>query len=235
MGRSLTILPLACGTLVLLATLGSCTTVNRFGSYHVENAKLAASLQVPPEPRLDVNYSVYFDANNPIGSAMSIGTNIAKAASATQAEARMRDALDAVNVPNIVLDESSRACARAMDSRLVETRRSSDFLLDLEIREYGINAESGNGAVYLRMSLVARVYETKSGELVWRRNISVNDRASPSMFNAFDVVGNVVTAGVLSNMTTDQLERGFERLASESARSVARTLERDLYSKRYNR
>jgi hypothetical protein len=214
--------------------LASCTTINRLDRYRIEDATLATDMRVPPAATLDINYSVHIDSKNPIVTALSVGTTIIKASEASRAEAAMREALTGVDVPGIILGETSRACASALDARLVSGRgQKADYILDLDIREYGIKASSPGSAVSLHLRMVATLSHNRSGDIVWRRNISVDDPAMPQMFGVGHIVGDIVTAGVLSSLTVEQLEEGFRQLALESARSVARRLERDLYKARY--
>lgn len=221
------------GFVCVVLVLASCTTVNRLDRHRIQGATISANLRVPPEPKFDVHYVVRFDSRNPVGTALSIGSNIAMAAEASRAESRMRDALYSINIPDIVLGESYSACASALDARKVYRKYDADYLLDLEIREYGIRADSPRGAVSMVMRLSARLYHNRSGELVWRRDVSVDNRAAPHMFGIGNVFGNVVTASVLADLSTREIADGFERLAVESSKSLARKLERDLYSVRY--
>lgn len=214
--------------------LASCTTVNRLNRHSIENATIAANLRVPPEPRLAVSYSIVFDSRNPIGTALSIGSNIAVAAQASRVDNRMREALLSIDVPRIVLDETYSAASKALDARMVSRKYQADYLLDVDVREYGIRADSPRGAVRLYMRMTARLYHNRSGELVWRRNVSFEDRASPTMFGFGDIFGNVVTAGALSELSTQAIADGFEQLAMQSSRELARKLERDLYEVRYH-
>lgn len=213
--------------------LASCTTVNNLDKYRIEDASLAADMRVPPEPTLAIDYSVRIDSKNPIGTALSVGTTIIKASEAQKAEALMREALQNVDLPAIVLKESSQWCASALDARLAGRGQKADYLLDLDIREYGIQASSPGSAVSLHMRLTATLFHNRSGEIVWRRNIQVDDPASPQMFGVGHIVGNIVTAGALANLSVPQLEDGFENLALESARSIVRRLERDFYRAKY--
>lgn len=214
--------------------LASCATVNHLDRYSIENATIAANLRVPPEPRLNVSYSVVFDSNNPIGTALSIGSNIAVAAQASQVKERMREALMSVDVPRIVLDETYSAASKALDARRVSRKYQADYLLDIEVRQYGIRADSPRGAVRLYMRMTARLYHNRSGELVWRRNASFEEHASPRMFGFGHIIGNVVTASALSELSTQAIADGFEQLALQSSRTLARKLERDLYRARYH-
>jgi len=53
------------------------------------------------------------------------------------------------------------------------------------------------------------------------------------MFASGHIIGNIVTAGVLSSLTVEELEEGFRALCFESARSLTRRLERDFYRASY--
>ncbi len=213
--------------------LASCATVNHLDEYDVENATVAGAMRVPPDPSVQVSYWVEVHRRSPLLTWLSIGSTIAAAGQGQAAEGRMHEALRAVDLPSIILDRGLTSCAQALDARKVRDRRDADFLLDFDIREYGIRATSPLGSVMLRVRLVAALYHTEGREIVWRREIEVNDPATPVMFGLGSIVGNVVTAEALAELSTPALEAGFERLADSAARSVARTLEDDLYAVRY--
>ena len=87
--------------------------------------------------------------------------------------------------------------------------------------------------VALRIRLTVSLYDTRGRGLVWRRELSVHDDASPAMFGLGPVVGNMVTASALSELSVDELTDGFTALGHSTARSVARLLREDLISARY--
>jgi hypothetical protein len=219
----------------LLLAVSSCVTVNKFDEYQVEGTDLAADMRVPPEPEIESDYFVTIDNDNPIGTVLSVGTTIAKASEVNRATDRMREALDIVDVPGIVFEQTFVGAAQALEARMVEDRRSADLFLDIEIREYGISAGSSGGHVALEIKVQARLVHVPTGELIWRRNINRDDEASPYMFGVGGSAGNVVTAAVLSEMTTEEMAQGFERLANSLAREIAREMEDDLYDARYGK
>jgi len=190
-------------------------------------------MRLPPEPKLDVNYFIHADSSNPIATVLNIGTNFAKAASAEGAEGKLRRALVTVNVPVIVLKETFYGSSKALSTRMVDEVSKADYLLDLEIKEYGIHASSPGGSVKLRIETTARIYDNRSQELVWRRTRTQTSDASPQMFGLGPTIGNVLAAAALSNLTEEQLVTGFTNLAKESSREISRRLERDLYEVRY--
>jgi ABC-type uncharacterized transport system auxiliary subunit len=221
----------ACASLAAL--LASCATVNRLDGRDFQGATLAADMQTPPDPRVDVRYDVTLNNRNPVYSALSVMTNLAKAGQAEKASEAMRGALASVDVPDILLQESYAACAAALDAEMEHQGARADYMLVLSIRDWGIWAHSYGSAVSLHLRLTAGLYRSAAGELIWRRDFTVNEPASPAMFGLGQIVGNMVTATVLSEMSEENLARGFTELARRSAQSVARQLEKDLSSARY--
>jgi ABC-type uncharacterized transport system auxiliary subunit len=221
------------GVLALALVLASCQTVNKLDTASFEGATLAADMQTPPAPRLDIRYDITLDSRNPVYSTLSVMTNIAKAGQAHKAENAMREALSSVDVPSIILDKAYVACAAALRAQYEKQETRADYLLLLSIHDWGIEATSPGTAVTLHIRLTASLFRNQGGDVIWRRNFTVNDPASPEMFGLGQIVGTMVTATVLSNMTAQQLADGFEELARRSARSVAKHLQSDLRSARY--
>jgi len=228
------VLSRAAAAAAVLLLLGSCATTNRLDRYRVENEPLMASMRVPPPPTMDIDYSVWVDSKNPIGTALRVGTTILKASEAEKARAVMLEALSAVDVPAILLAETSQSVSTALRARLVDRAQKAEYRLDLAIHEYGIRAPSWASAVSLHLSLTPSLYHDRDGKIVWRRkNVTVDVPASPQMFGAGQIAGDIITAAVLSTLTVEQLEEGFRLLALESARAVLGLLERDFYRARY--
>lgn len=219
--------------LVACAAFLSCTSVNHLDRYQFGGRTLAANMRLPPEPELDVFYFIHADSKFPFAAVLNIGTNFAKAATAGEAEGKMRRALVSVNVPVIVLKETFYGSSTALATRMTDAPEAADYLLDLEINEYGIHADSPNGAVKLRIKTTARLYEQRARELVWRRTMTQSSDASPEMFGLGPTIGNVLAATALADMSEEELAVGFRNLAKESAREMSRRLEKDLYDVRY--
>ncbi len=224
------------GLVLLAAAAVGCTTVNKFDEYRVEGATVAVTMRKPPLPTLDVGYNLTLDPKDQLRTALSIGTTLIKAYEASKIEPLMNEALTTVDVPTIVQREAYTACLAALDAISDGSRFGADYLLDLDIREYGIDADSPWGAVSLNIRLTAQLFHNSSGELVWRRDFSIKKRASTDMFGALgEAAGNIVSAAALSNLSEQDLAAGFEQLALNAARSIASTLEDDLYEARFER
>jgi hypothetical protein len=221
------------GIAVAAVLLSSCMTVNRLDRYDFEGSRLAVDMRTPPEPRLNVDYDLSMDPHSPVLNALRVMSNLAKASQAQKARQVMRDALMDVDVPEIIRTESFSACAASLGAEQVNARRQADYVLAIHIDEWGIDARSPVSAVTLHIRLVASLYPVTGGELAWRREVTVDEPADPDMFGIGTIIGNMVTATILSEMTQDDLARGFRELASRTAKRVALNLERDLDRARF--
>jgi hypothetical protein len=215
--------------LAAAALLASCATVNRLDRIRIDDLRLAAVLQPPPPPSLDTWYDLSIDTSDPVGTVLRVGSSIVKAAEAEKAGERMREALGRVDVPAVVFDESSERCVRALGADRVVQARDADAVLELEIEDYGINAPSWGSAVSLEIATTVRLYERRSHDLLWRRHITVTQRASPEVFGLPGAAESIFTAAMLASLSTEEMVRGFSGLAQYAARVIGDTLERDLW------
>ncbi len=212
----------------LAVALASCATVSKLHPAELVGARLAAQMTPAPQPRVHVAYDVTLSSRNPIFSALSVMTNLAKAAQAQKADQAMREALDGVDVPAVILAESSSACATALGASEASSRSESDLVLMLHIHDWGIEADSPASSVDLHMSITAGLYRSIDNELLWQRRITVNQPASPAMFGAGQIVGNMITATALYEMSADELSAGFREMARETSRAIVRALQREI-------
>jgi hypothetical protein len=235
--------------------LSSCVSVNNLDKYSFEASRLAVEMRSPPEPQLNVNYDIATDSHSAVITALSVMSNLAKANQANRAREEMRAALMDVDVPEIIRAESFAACAASLGAEKASAKGDADYVLSISMEEWGIDARSPFSAVSLRIRLVASISpvrresahrpegadsfpsgwreSARPGELAWRREVTVDQPADPEMFGIGNIIGNMVTATVLYNMTEDDLARGFKELASRTARRVALELERDLDRARF--
>ncbi len=218
---------------VAAVVLASCTTVNRLGDFDLQGRTMAAEMRLPPEPKMDVNYQVKIDFSNPIGTALNVGSNIAKAANANRVDSLMRDALQVVDVPGMVRDESYSTSLTVLGAQEEEDPLAADYLLDFDIHKWGIHAGSWTSAVSLRMKLTAILYSNAEKTIVWRRDIEVERDATPEMFGLDSTIGNFVTTAALASLSEEDLQNGFDQLARDTALTISRTLQNDLYDARY--
>lgn len=207
----------------------SCVTVNDLDQYRFAGSSIYGSLRIPPEPSIDADYHIHVDPENPVLTIASVATNVAKASHVEKAERRMMAALEAVDVPGVVWEETYLESVRALNAEQTRTAERADFVFDMEIGEYGIDAGSGNGGARFEISVTARIYSNVDKALVWRRNIRVTEAVNPDFFGFGEIVGNIVTIATLAELSEDEMAAGFSRMAHLTATEISRLLEEDLY------
>jgi hypothetical protein len=214
-------------------TLASCSTVNRLGDFEVQGRSMAAEMRLPPEPQMDVHYDIRIDLSNLIGTAINVGSNIAKAANADRVDSLMQQALQIVDVPGMVRDESYSTCLTVLGAQREDDPRAAEYLLDFDIHKWGVHASSWTSGVSLRMKLTASLFSNTEKAIVWRRDIYVERAATPEMFGLDSTIGNFVTTAALASLSEEDLQNGFDELARDTALTISRTLQDDLYEATY--
>jgi hypothetical protein len=183
---------------------------------------------MPPEPTVYADYAFNVDRSDPVGSVLRVGTTIAKAAEVRRAQERMERALAAVDVPEEIRRSSLEQCANVLGCDVADGSADSEFVLDLEIREYGIDAGSWNAAARFRVNLIAVLRDDFDGREIWRARLQESAAITPAVFGLGGAVGNIVSAVTLSELSEEDIGRGLMRLAQSVASRAADRLERDL-------
>ena len=206
----------------------SCSSVNHLDGYSFSGARLGAEVVKVSEPRMEVSFpDTHPRYGDVLGTALHVLTGIALANQASRVDDTMRAALQEADMPGLVRAEALRACSRALGAEPQESTGSADYVLSLELDDWGISARSGSGGISLRMNVTATLYHSLGG-VVWRRVVSIEEPARPDMFGIPGIIGDMVTTTELSEMTDMDIVRGFTELARHVARRTSRLLEDDL-------
>lgn len=216
------------GAAAAVALVSGCASVGLLGEYRFRGGALSGLMRTPPEPRVFADYSIRLDRDDPVSSVLSVGTSIAKAAGVRAAQQRLTRALAAVDVPEEIRWSTMEECAQVLGCEAVRRVEDSDFLLSLEIREYGIDASSGNASAEFCVDLVATLVDGIDGSEIWRTRVREEMPISPSVFGLGGSVGNIVSAATLADLSEEEIGRGLMKLARSVAYRVADRLVRDL-------
>ena len=207
--------------------------MNRLGEFDLQGKTMAVEMRIPPEPEMNVHYNLKVDFSNLFETAINVGSTLAENANAQRVELLMRQALDAVDVPGTVREQSYATCLTVLDAQREDDPANAEYLLSFDIHKYGIKAGSWSSAVKLRVKLTVSLYHMGESAVVWRRDIDVDRQATPAMFGLEATLGNVVTTFALASLSEEDLQNGFDALAQDTALTVARTLQSDLYDARF--
>jgi hypothetical protein len=217
--------------LVIIGFAGCAST--ELAYYDFGSQRISVDARVAPDARVDASYNIVVDPEDPVRTALSIGSSLAKANQVRQVEEKLFIALEDVDIRTLVEDELSDFVESSLGARVVEDRGRADLQLRVEIESYGVDA-SGSG-VDFQMSAVATMWDVESSDRVWRGRESVSQPVSPSVFGLSGAADNVLSAVALSEVSEEDIAKGLERLARDAAWEIGLNLERDIYRARRRR
>ncbi|MBN2050437.1 MAG: hypothetical protein JW760_08350 [Spirochaetales bacterium] len=216
------------GVILVVFIALSCATVNNLAYYDLTGATMALDMLTPPEPTVDVDYSMPSYGDDYVMAFLQISANLVKAGGAEIARGKLVQALSRTDIPGMISYRLLKDTAQTLDTYIVDRTREADVILELEIVDYGIEASSGNGEVTMGIKINACLFHQGDKDIIWQRRISVSEEITPGFFGYNEILGNVVTIGSLSTLSEEQLAEGFERMAFEITGKTVRKLQEDL-------
>jgi len=217
---------------IVVIGLAGCASTE-LAYYDFESQNMSVDVRVAPDAEVEASYNVTIDPEDPVRTAISIGSSLAKASQVREAEEKLHVAMRDVDIREIVEEELSDFVETSLGSRVVDDRRRADLQLTVEIESYGIDA-SGSG-VDFQMTAKAILWDPDRSDRVWRGRESVTQPVSPAIFGLPGAADNVISAVALSEMSEDEIARGIERLAQDAAWEIGVRLEQDIYRARRRR
>lgn len=223
---------------LLLATafpvLSGCGPGHRLRDYDFGDRSVAVIAAIPPGPRVMGNLwaEAFVDPHDPFGSAARIGTAAAKWEQARKAEARLDSAAARVDVAEIVARRALAGSAPTLGLRPVDRPEEADFVLDIRVYEYGLVADSYDGATYFAMEADVVLLDERTRRRIWKEKLREREVLTHSLFGLPPAAGNVVTARALSRLTVEEMEAGLVRLAEFAADRATRELRDDFLRSR---
>ncbi len=220
--------------LILMAFGAAGCSLNKLPEYNLKEQKIAVLAAIPPSPKIyaDFWYDTRLDTRNPWRTMLRVGTAVVKYVQIDKAEARLDSALQQVDVPEIMARKTLLSASESIGYTPVGKVKEADFILDLRVRQYGIRADSWNGATYLFVEGDVLIYDNETNKPIWKRGVSVRDRVSRHWFGLGGGVGNIFTATDLAKLSTKEMEVGFRNLAEFAGERIARSILDDYQRKR---
>ena len=228
--------PLRAGALALAVVIafGACAS-RTLAERPIEGEPLRLTIRIAPDARVQASYSVKLDAEDPVGSLLSIGTAAAKASQVERAQRAMDSAMRNLDVRAILDEELGGFFADQLEMPIVSATRDASYLMIVEVREYGIDAGGPGSSVRFVLRGRAELHETDRNDRIWRNSFSSEAPISPEVFGLPGAAGNVLSAAMLSELTEEQIEAGLERVARGAAWDVGWSFQDDLYRARRRR
>lgn len=216
--------------LALVVPVWGCGASNRLDEIALENRRVAVTAAIPPAPRVQAGSPLEsgIDVYDPIGTAVRVGTSIDKRRQARRAQVRLDSVVARVDIADRIARQSLAGAAAALRFLPATRPEESDFVLDLRIGDYGLVADSFEGATYFVLTGEVRLLSAGTGEVLWDARLAEREVVDRALFGLLPVsVGNVVTGRALANLSVQEMATGLGRLADLTAQRVTERLARD--------
>jgi len=125
--------------LLCLAVFVACSS-NKLAQYELRDADIAARTYMPPRANVFTDVDVVINPNDIVRSVISVGTTVAREVQAARARARLDSAMAMVDVPAIIEEEVLFQAAEMLNFRPVNEVPAADFIFQIEMKRYGIDA-----------------------------------------------------------------------------------------------
>jgi hypothetical protein len=212
---------------LLTLTLVGCGAKHRLGEYTFRDLT-AAALASAPGPEVFTGSFIDVVEDDLISTALRAGTTLAKEATASQAQARLDSAMIQVDVPERMKQRMLQRCSEFLHLRPTPDYEGCDFLFDMYIDSYGIDAESWESMVYFQIDLNVYLLDNRTGQEIWKTHLKRRQPLSRAIFSTgFSAADDVISAITMSQLTVEEMVTGFQYLADEAADLVVRKLRKD--------
>ncbi|MDX1530188.1 MAG: hypothetical protein R3362_01550 [Rhodothermales bacterium] len=227
--------PFVClAVLVCAAVLTGCGASHRLGEYEFADRSVAVVAAIPPGPRVMSGpwSEAFVDLRDPVGTAVRIGTATAKWEQARKAQARLDSAAARVDVAEVVARAALINSAQTLGYRPVDRPADADYVLDIRLYDYGLVADSYDGATYFAMEADVVLLDRAGEGIIWEERLRAREVVTDALFGLPAAAGNVVTARALARLSVEEMTRGLERLAAYAADRVTAELRDDYLDSR---
>ena len=210
-------------SLPLAAVLAACGSGHRLGDADFSGGSLAVETWTPASPVV-LTSGVDRDADGSLAEVLlETGSEVARELEARRANTRLREAATRFDLADRLSERLSTRAGRSLGTEPAASAADADFVLELDVRRYGIRADDRSASVFLEAD--AFLLDARGVEL-WRRSVHAWDRLTPRVDGG--IGAGAVTAATLSRVTVDDMERALERATEAAANRIDRDLRDDL-------
>lgn len=214
--------PLAAAAALLLAGAACGGTHHHLNEYTFADHTLGLVVLDTPAPGL-LTGSYDLRTDDVVELAAKAGSKVLKDVEARRARARMDSASARMRLTDSLAKRALERASRYLGVRPTSAVADADYLLEIHMRNYGLDA-SGTGAASLYTNAEVVLLDRRSGREIWFVKVHGTDRLTPRVHGVGGVGGSIIAAGALHTMTVADFEQALDQLMSLSANVVAEEL-----------
>jgi hypothetical protein len=218
-------------SLLLAALFASlaCGRKHHLADYSFADRSLASVTIGQPAPGLLTKGYDLGSAEGLTDAVIRAGAGAAKEVEARRARARLDSASARSDLTGELARRTLGRTSRYLGVRPVTTPEQADFLLEIHMHNFGLDAR-GSSAAYLYTNAEAVLLDRRTGREIWNVNVRGSDRLTPRIRNTSSVpgAGAIIAAGALSTMTVADFQDALDQLLSLSSNVIADELRASL-------
>lgn len=220
---------------VVVPLLAACGGGHRLAEYDLTDRSVGVVSYAPAYPVLWTGEVRTGDAlGDPVGAVLEAGSSVATEVGGRRARARLDSASTRVDVVGDLTGRTLTRASRYLGGRPVEDPAAAEFLLEVDVRRFGIDARR-SGSAYLFLDARTVLLESATGHEIWREEVRARDRLTPLVRGGGGVPAGAVTAGVLETLSVEDFERILGRLVTFSSDVLTDELRQELREVRRDR
>lgn len=208
------------------AVLSGCGSKHHLAEYPFASRTLAVVYIAPPAPELLTAHYNIKGATSAAGAVEAVvraGAGAAKEREGRRATARLDSAVARVNIPAVLAERTLERASRYLGTRPVTDPRNADYLLEVTMQRFGINAK-GDEATYLFTFAEAVLLDRRTGREIWDVTIHGRDRLTPLVVSASSLPGSVITAATIGNVSVGDFQFALSQLIELSSKLITNEL-----------
>jgi hypothetical protein len=206
----------------LIAT-SACGPKHYLAEYQFTDKTLALSFIEPPAPELLTGLYDLRVSRNPVTMAARVGGGVAKEIESRKASARLDSAAARVDIPAQLAQRTLQRTALYLGAHPIESPNEADFVIEINMRRFGIDARSSNAA-YLYTRAEAVLLDRRTGREIWSVDIHGSDRMTPFIIGTRDVPSSIFTAATIHNISVAEFEEALNQLVTSSSNAITNQL-----------
>jgi hypothetical protein len=209
----------AAAAAMLIAGAACGGSRHHLNEYTFTDRSLALVVLGTPAPGL-VTGGYDLRADDVVELAAKAGSKAVKDVEARRARARMDSATSRMRLTDSLAGRALERSSRYLGVRPVASPADADYLLEIHMRNYGLDA-SGSSSVSLYTNAEVVLLDRRTGREIWFVKVRGTDRLTPRVYGAGRVGGSIIAAGTLHTMTVADFQQALDQLMSLSANVVA--------------
>ena len=181
--------------------------------YDFSDKTLALVFIEPPAPQLLHGWSHLRSGDNALQAVVRAGAGVAKEVEARRASDRLDSAALSVDVEALVAQRTLERASRYLGTRAVSTVNGADYVLEINMRSFGIDARSNN-ATYLFTRAEAVLLDRRTGREIWNDDVRGSNRLPPYAVGTRNIPSAIISAGTLHTVTIADFQEALEQLTT---------------------